>query len=357
MDTRTYLCLIGLLLFLLSPAPSSAEITFIVSPDGAGAFTIEGDDITITAKVEMTVIYDSSTLSRSRVSVEGGTVTDLTESTSGTLTFIANQGSEPTPSFVVHLGFDRKGDASGGIFSVTGRIVERDGTITPSSTMPNPSNPSILAWGSNDGELEQSVSFGETAPSGSSPDMRVRAQKSVLQRFREFRGEKGLKAFTALFERGPGDPLVQEPSVVLSDGRTPVRVRFAQQPEAEEPPNVALSDAKLVSLRKEGEKGWVITVLPNEGTWNARLIVEMDGNRIEFPFAVAPPVTIRPGITERDFVVELDRFVSAQVGGTGGNDPLRRIPYEYLFTANCLASAEDHPARTARAKDLVSSTQ
>jgi hypothetical protein len=357
MDTRTYFCLIGLLLFLLSPAPSSAEITFIVSSDGAGAFTIEGDDIAITARVEMTVIYDSSTLSRPRVSVEEGTVTDLTESTSGTLTFIANQGSEPTPSFVVHLGFDRKGDASGGIFSVTGRIVERDGTITPSSTMPNPSTPSILAWGSNAGEIEQVAPAGETAPSGSSPDMPVKVEKSVLQRFREFRGESGLKAFAALFERGPGDPLVQEPSVVLSDGRTPVRVRFVQQSEAGEPPNVALSDARLVSLRKEGENGWVITVLPNEGTWNARIIVVMGVNRIEFPLAVAPPVTIRPGITERDFVTELDKFISAQAGGAGEDEPVQRIPYQYLFTANCLASSEGHPARTALARDLVRSTQ
>jgi hypothetical protein len=351
------LCLLGLLLLLLSPAPSCAEITFLVSPDGDTAFTIEGDDITITAKVELTVIYDSSMLAHPRVSVEGGTVTNLTDFDSGTLTFVANQGNEPTPSFVAHVSFDKVGDAPGGIFSVTGKIVEQDGMITPSSTMPNPSTPSVLAWVSHDAGMEQPGAADETGTSGNSPYILMKAQKSVLQRFREFRGERRLRAFAALFAGDPRDPLVQEPSIVLSDGETPVRIAFARPTEMEDPPNVALSDAKLVNVRKEGKKGWVITALPNKGTWNARLIVETDGQRIEFPLAAVPPVRIPTGITETNFVAELGRFITAQSGaGKGANGPLRHILYEYLFTANYLASAGHYPAKMASAEAHIGSS-
>jgi hypothetical protein len=348
MKTGKYICVVGLLLLLLSPAPSFAEITLIVSPDGDKAFTIEGDDINLTAKVELSVVYDSTKLANPRVSVEGGTVTDLMDSNPGILSFVANQGSVPTPSFVAHLSFDRTGDSRGGIFSVTGKITEKDGTITPSSTMPNPSNPSILAWGSDVGETEPPVMTEETATSGNRPDMSMKAEKSVLQRFREFKGERGLKAFVALFERGPRDTLVQEPPVALSDGKNPVGIRLEMQQKGGGAPNIALSDAKLVHLWKEGEKGWVITALPNEGTWNARLIVEMDEKRIEFPLVVAPPVKIDKGINERNFVAELDRFISDRVGvDKEENDPFRLILYEYFFTANYLAGSGNRSAEMA----------
>lgn len=356
MITGKYICLMGLLFLLLCPAPSFAEITFIVSPDGDKAFTIEGDDINLTAKVELTIVYDSTKLANPRVSVEGGTVTDLMDSNPGTLSFVANQGNETTPSFVVHLSFDRTGDSHGGIFSVAGKVMEQDGTITPSSTMPNPSTPSILTWASNDGEMEHSVVTEETATSGNRPDIYMKAQMSVLQRFREFRGERGLKAFVALFERGPRDTLVQEPPVALSDGKTPVSIRLEMPQKSGGAPNIALSDAKLVHLWKEGEKGWVIMALPNEGTWNARLIVEMDEKRIEFPLVVAPPVKIDKGINERNFVAELDRFISDRVGvGKEENDPFRLILYEYFFTANYLAGSRNHSAEmTLEQASLVS---
>ena len=85
----------------------------------------------------------------------------------------------------------------------------------------------------------------------------------------------------------------------------------------------------------------------------------MDEKTIEFPLVVAPPVKIRRGITERNFVAELDRFIAAQVGvGKGANDPLRHIPYDYLFTANYLAFAGNHPAKVISAQaNLMSITK
>ncbi len=327
-----------LLLALLSPIASYAEITFYVAPEGDKGFSVEADDIDGQARVELTVIYDSSILANPRASVDGGTVADLIDSNPGTLIFNAIQGDDPGPSFVAHLKFDRAGDTPGGIFSVKGRIIEKDGAITPSRSLSDSSAPSLLAWTSSDGESEEPRGADEKAIARSGALTRTEAEKSVLQRFREFRGERNLQALAALFAANQGGMLVQEPMVVLSDGKSPVSIRLASDEETSETPNFALSDAKLLRLRKDDEKGWVITVLPNEGTWSARLIMETDKKRIEFPLAVAPPVKINWEMTESDFVAELDKFGAGRMAEE--NDPRRKALYEYFFTANYLASQE-----------------
>jgi hypothetical protein len=354
MDTRKYICLMGLLFALLCPAPSSAEITFYVRPDGDKGFIIEGDDIKVTEGVEITVVYDTTILAHPLVSLlQAGNVTNIDDSNPGTLVFNANQGDNPGPSLEAKLSFDKKKDIQGGIFSVSGKIIGPDGTITPSRILPNDpvtQSSSLLSADVNYGETasssEQSAAVEETATSGNRPDMFMKSMKSVLQRFKDFRGERGLRAFVALFERSPRDMLAQEPAIVLSDGKTPVRISLPLPLEEGDMPDIALSDAKLVHLENDCKKGWVITALPNEGTWNVHLLVKVDEKTIEFPLVVAPPVKIHDGITERNFVAELDRFIAGQAGGKGENDPLLYIPYEYIFTANYLAGSGNDSAKT-----------
>lgn len=363
MKTGKYICLLGLLFTLLSPVRASADITFYVSPDGDNAFFIEGDDIKETENVEITVVYDSTILANPRVSLEGGTVTNISYPNPGIVTFNANRGDSPPHSFEAHLNFDRMGDSQGGIFSVSGKIMEPDGTISPSHTKLNLSTPSLLTFASNDGgaaaSSEQSVATEETKPSGNRPDLLLKSEKSVMQRFKDFSGERGLKAFVALFERGPRDMLVQEPPVALSDGKTPVRITLPLHLEDGASPNIALSDAKLIQLGYEEEKGLVITALPNEGSWNARLLIKMNEKIIEFPLVVAPPVKLPKGINDKNFVAELDKFISVQAGaGKEEKEPLRHIPYEYVFTANYLASLSDHSTKmTSEQTKLVNNSK
>lgn len=354
MNTKKYICLLGLLLALLSPMSSFADVTFYVSPDGDNAFFIEGDDIKGTENVEVTVVYDSTILANPRVSLEGGTVTNILYPNPGILTFEANRGENPNHSFEAHLNFDRKWDSQGGVFSVTGKVVEPDGTTSPSRTTLNLSTPSLLSFASNDGAAsspEKSVAIEESVRSSNRPDLLMKSEKSVVQRFREFRGKRGLKAFVTLFERSPRDMLIQEPPIALSDGKTPVRIILSQHLQEGNPPNIALSDAKLVHLGNEGEKSWVITVLPNEGTWNARLFIKVDEKTIEFPLVIAPPVKIHRDISEKNFIAELDSFIADQAGsGNGERESLRHFPYEYVFTANYLANSGDGFAKITSAQ-------
>lgn len=335
----------GLLFLLTIPAQAWAEITFIVSPDGDGAFTVEGDDINITAKVQMSVAYDSSMLTTPRVSVEGGTVTNVMDENPGTLVFDANQGSEETPSLVIHLNFAKKGAGPGGIFSVQGKITELDGTITPCSTMPNPSSPSLLAWVSHDNETEPLRGPEGAVAAGS---LARKMRQSVLQRFREFTGKRSLSAYLALFQGAPDETVVQEPPVVLSDGKALVRVFFPWQAEEGSTPDIALSDATLVHLGVDDEKSWVVTALPNRGSWTARLVLKLAQQVVEFPLVVAPPVKVRIGINEDNFLAELDGFQFDPAGaGKGEKDQGRKRLSDYIFSANVLAGKGNVPALTA----------
>jgi hypothetical protein len=325
---------------------SFAEITFYTAPEGSKGFVVEADDISEKAKIEITVSYDPVILANPRVTLETGTVTDVDDSTPGTLVFRADQSDEPAPSFVAHLSFDITGDALGGIHSVKGKIMEPDGTITPSRAIPNIPNdlstPNLLATFSGDGDMKpsQEVSATEdTAALCTRHDLLRKREISVVQRFREFRGKREVEALVALFGRGLSDMIAQEPPVALSDGKTPVCITLQMQQKGGNAPNVALSDAKLLQVRKDGEKKWLITALPNQGTWNASLIIQTDEYIIEFPLVVAPKVEMPQDITRRNFIAELDHFISELVqGGKGENDPLRRSLYEYFFTANYLAS-------------------
>jgi len=254
-----YLCLFGLLWALLSPALAGAQVTFYVTAESDRAFVIEADDIDAGSAVELTVVYDSQSLANPKASLTQGTLTDMVDA-AGTLVLSAVQGEDSTATFGLHLKFDKAEGRPGGIFSVRGTITGPDGAAASSRTLPGASSPEVLQ--SFSGACEPAPEDAEGPPEILSPG------QNVLQRFRNFQGKRGVKAFAALFRRSPSDGMVQDPPVVLSDGKEPVRIHFASG-EGADPPDVALSDAKLLSLAREGDQGWVLTALPNEGTWDA----------------------------------------------------------------------------------------
>jgi hypothetical protein len=333
------------LIVLLYSLPSSADVTFYIQADGENAFIIEGGpDIKETATVEITVAYDPAILADPQPSVDGGTV-EIIDAYPGRLVFTSKWEDAPPPSFLGHLHFEKVGGSPEGKISVKGKVVEEDGTASSTRTFPSSSSLSLLAPTDDDPAVEAHTAAENKLKSSAGPDIPVKAENSVLQRFREFRGERVLKAFTALFEGVSWDMLVQEPPVVLSDGKTPVTIRYMPRQKGGSEPNIALSEAKLVQVRNESEQGWSITALPDEGTWQASLIVRGTEALIDFPLVVAPPVKIREEITEKNFVAELDRFISERGDGRKNeHDPSRNYIDEYIFTANYLAVLGKHSA-------------
>jgi hypothetical protein len=340
------ICLTFLLLALLYPGTSSAQITFMVSADGDKGYIIEGDDISASATVDMTIQYDPSKLANPKATLDGGSVTDVFDSTAGLITFTGVQG-EVGASVIMRLTFDKLSEDGQGLLSVNGTIREYDGATASSrivSTTPLFENPTATAG-------DDAATPEENAPRPSGPELQLVSGGSVLQMFKDFRGERGLKAYVALFTPPPQRTYSQEPAVALSDGKTQVRVTLPAFPGSGVAPDVALFDARLVHLGRGEGSDWVITALPNEGSWNARLIVKGAAKLMEIPLVTAPPVKMPKELTERTFLPELDRFASKQRGSAQGEDvTTKKFYFAYVFTANYLATAQ------RRAPDALASS-
>jgi hypothetical protein len=329
---RNCIRFIGLLLALLGPVRAFAEITMFVSPDGDGRFIVEGDNAQGVEAIEIMIGYDTASLENPRVETQGGIATDVYTGTPGMLNVTVTR-EDPETTFELYLKFDKKGDSPGVIDYVSATARGKDGRNYAAS-----SDLRALAPEPEKGTDQSGDDYSAGTPSAKTINTDER-EKSVLQRFTEFKGDKGLKSFAALFRRGYGERIVQEPAIALSDGKTPVVIKLELQAEGNHSPDVALSGAKLVSVQKVGGKNWIITVLPAEGAWEARLVIGTGKEIIDFPLVVAPPVKMQDSVTEKNFLAALNQYLSDQaVRQTGESGTFRKSFHEYIFTANYLVN-------------------
>jgi hypothetical protein len=194
---------------------------------------------------------------------------------------------------------------------------------------------------------EQSVivSNDKVYPADDRTERLLKEEKSVLERFRKFDGENGLRTLAALFDRSGDTGIAQEPSIALSDGKTCVTLTIQLREKPATSPGVALYDAKLVSVRKEDDTTLVITVIPSRETVDAKLVLASGAEIMEFPLVVAPPVNIPGSTNENNFLAAFTRYLSDQTPTLRREE--KSYLYKYIFTANYLASVEGAAARTA----------
>jgi hypothetical protein len=185
----------------------------------------------------------------------------------------------------------------------------------------------------------------------------VYRQPSVLERFRDYNGERTPAALMALFDQKLTIGFRQDPPVVLSDGKTVVRFRFVSTPERENISDVALTGARVVAAMKDPEttNTWIIVALPEKGTDEAAMALLQRGVLMVFPAAVAPQLDIdlnKSGdVTEEDFRMFLNERGTLRAPAYDLNgDGVRDFRDDYLFTANYLAL---NPAREPAAATLA----
>lgn len=170
--------------------------------------------------------------------------------------------------------------------------------------------------------------------------------KSLLEQFRLFQGEKTPDKLIALFT-GPTEGDGQKPPVALSDGITNVQVVVESSSSAKTAPSFALKGAKLVSLKKTGDSTWIVEVLPDKGTFDATVNVMQDGTIRQIPLTVVPPLPadlkIGTGgkLTGTDFNQFLkehgtDKAPRFDLNGDGKRDYID----DYIFTANYLLKSD-----------------
>jgi hypothetical protein len=170
--------------------------------------------------------------------------------------------------------------------------------------------------------------------------------KSVLQLFKEFKGERNSKSLIALFADAEIADFSQVPAVAISDGKTPVKLTLILKPSGNESPKFFLQGANVKQLSAEGEDvKWIIDLLPKKGTAEAKLTV-IDGKKMmEFPLIVAPAVDValakKEKLSEADFAVYLAKPSKFDLNKDSKFDAID----DYIFTANYIVAMKIKPEK------------
>jgi hypothetical protein len=192
-------------------------------------------------------------------------------------------------------------------------------------------------------------------PKAKGQDRKLESQKSVLNRFRDYKGELTVKELLALFARDEKSGFRQEPAVLLADGKAVLKVTIAGV-EGKSAPNFALKGARLVSLDKSSENDWVVEARPENKVSAATITMLLDDSMIELPLTVAPKADAdldKSGkVTEDDFKLLLkergtEKAPKYDLNGDGKRD----YADDYIFAANYLVQLEKQPkAKTPETK-------
>jgi hypothetical protein len=368
-----------LVLFFVLAYPAAAiadSVSMSVSPAGKGVFLLTGENVVGVQSLDVDVEYDSTLLKYSYVLSDGGDVTSVNAPAPGKL-LISVSREVAGPQLQIFLNFDAMADTPGGIYHVSAvvkSLAEKpaapDTDLPPSGgtgneTMEKPAEISSTT-GTNEAsppdghdtkadskrELEKrDMTETPSRPTGTTlkegfdkkvPTAEITAltrdEKSVLQRFKKFKGKKTLNAFVELFEQSNSDQIVQTPAIALSDGKTPVRIVITPKSEVSHPVELGLADARLIA-KEASEKDIVVTVLPIKGTWDARLVIMTGQKIIDCPLIVVPPVTFRSAINAANFYDSLQAYIVNQAPAL--QEENQQYIAEYIFTANYLAEPDD----------------
>lgn len=171
--------------------------------------------------------------------------------------------------------------------------------------------------------------------------LKITSYKGPLDNFRVYNGETSPAIFIALFNIKIAPTIRQEPAIALSDGKTPVKLLLKLEGIGEKSPNFAMNGAKLLSLNKsDASFTWIIEALPDASVLQASLTILTDGEIIEYPLTLAPPVEgVSPD--ETDFSTFLKDSGATppkrDLNGDGKHDYLD----DYIYTAHYLIKKND----------------
>ncbi len=180
----------------------------------------------------------------------------------------------------------------------------------------------------------------------------IYTQPSILDRFREFRGERTMQACRKIFDQEALIGFQQNPKIVLADGVATATVQFISTPDRERTSDLALMGAKLVGSKRDAEatNSWIVTILPEKGSDRVTLSVPQKDLLMIYPLTVAPKVDIdldRSGtVTEADFALFLRERGTAKAPAFDLNrDGVRDYRDDFIFTANYLSAQQAAPGK------------
>ncbi len=170
-------------------------------------------------------------------------------------------------------------------------------------------------------------------------------QKSVLDLFRDYRGEKTADALFALFDRESLIGCRQEPLVALSDGKSVVKVIFIAPPGDLAASDIAVMGARLLSLKKDTDNTntWIAELLPETGEYRVSMAVSQGNLKMIYPLTIAPKMEIEKGHSGQMTKADYDRYLKkVKTSGSSAknmdNDRSKDYVNDYIVAANYLAA-------------------
>jgi len=162
--------------------------------------------------------------------------------------------------------------------------------------------------------------------------------KSVLDRFKEYKGARTAKAYVSLFQQGTTTWVRQAPTVQLADGVATVKVFITIPAGGGVAPEYALLNARLVSVRRDNDRDdtWVLEACPEKGGYEARLIISRGAEMIVFPLTIAPRLDLQKKGQARLSEKDLDRYLSGARQDVNKDDKNDYLD-DYIYTANVLS--------------------
>jgi hypothetical protein len=340
---------ICMVLSLITPALSLAEVSLTFLPMEESKYLIRGQGFEGISAVNLTVDYDTTYLFFPQVDVMGG---ELLEENRGAATSPGNlelhiRRQDPNAPFEVTIYFQKRGPFDAIINFVTAEVADLSGDFRPVIVEMVKPSPSM-------NEPDAPVSPTHPAPEsdGAPAAPEEEQRKPVAYRFRDFTGGKTFSAFTALFSEI--DPSCrQTPPVVVADGTRFAEVVVAGLNKGNRTPRCTVSGGRLVAAQPGARQEWVLVVQPGENEWNVRIHCAAAHRTIEIPLIAAPAIEIPyqtlAGINERTFMPRLRSFIAERAGKGKTESPVWLL--EYLFTANYLLAQEESAPNLSFQKD------
>jgi hypothetical protein len=174
---------------------------------------------------------------------------------------------------------------------------------------------------------------------------KIKPSPGVLERFKEFKGEKTPGALMALFETQDNNAK-QDPPIVLSNGKDTIKIVLELDSKGKGN-NFLLDGVNLVSLKNKEKNFWILELLPDSGTFEATVSVPRENQLYVIPLTVSPPIDVSAAnkLTEADFKRYLREKGTTKAPGFDLNkDGRRDYIDDFIFTANYLVQ-QDGPAK------------
>ncbi len=173
-------------------------------------------------------------------------------------------------------------------------------------------------------------------------EIRIVPAKSVLTRFKEYKGEMTSKALIDLFAVDEKAVVRQVPPIMIADGKSTLKIIIPGS-EGKGAPNFALKKAKLASLKMSRDNNWIVETKPEKGATDVSVTMLLGDTAVEIPVNCAPKADVdldKTGkIDENDFRLFLkDRGTIKAPKYDVNNDGSLSYIDDYIFTANFIAS-------------------